>query len=125
MRIDQLEQQRQDILRKIGKIRKMRRGSVTEQFFEAPRKGKTEPVRQGPYYLWQYWEHGRPRRQRLRGAPEVTSARAEVAAHREFEELCARYVRVAEELARAEREAIISEETLKKGLKSRSSRTRK
>lgn len=122
---NELEQQRQGILRKMGGIRTMRRGTVSEQFLKVPHKGQAEPVRRGPYYLWQYWEHGKPMRQRLRSAPEVAAARKEVAAYKEFEQLCEHYVHVAEALAQAERETFTSEEAVKKGLKSRSNRATK
>lgn len=122
---DELEQQRQDTLKKMGRIRTMRRGTVSEQFLDVPHRGQAEPVRCGPYYLWQYWEHGKPKRQRLCTAPEVAAARQEVTAHREFEQLCERYVGIAEALAELERKALVSEREVKKGLKSRSNRARK
>ncbi len=121
----ELEQQRQRILEKMNRIRTMRRGSISEQFLKVSRQGEPEPVSRGPYYLWQYWEEGVPKRQRLRGGREVEAARREVAAHKEFEELCKQYVSVAEALALAERKTDVSEESVKKGLKSRSSGTRK
>lgn len=121
----ELEQHRQEVLRKISEIRTMRRGSVSEQFLEVRHKGEPEPVKRGPYYLWQYWEHGVPKRKRLRSGPEVETARKEVAAYKEFEQLCAQYVVVAEALAKAEREAFVSDEIVKKGLKPRPSGTRK
>lgn len=125
MRHHELEQQRRGLLKQMGEIRTMRRGTVSEQFLKVPHKGQAEPVERGPYYLWQYWEHGKPMRQRLCSASEVASARKEVAAYKEFEQLCERYVYVAEALAEADRETLVSEEAVKKGLKSRSSRARK
>ena len=121
----ELEQQRQSILKKMSGIRTMRRGTVSEQFLKVPHKGQAQPVRRGPYYLWQYWEHGKPMRRRLCSGPEVAAARKEVAAYKEFEQLCEQYVHVAEALGGAERETSAQAEALKKGLKSRSSRARK
>ena len=120
----ELEQQRQAILKKMGQIRTMRRGTISEQFLKVPHKGQAEPARRGPYYLWQYWEGGKPKRQRLSNRAEVEAARREVAAHKEFEQLCERYVAGGEALREAERETDASDETLKKGLESRSSRAR-
>jgi hypothetical protein len=120
-----LERQRTEILKRMERIRTMRRGTVSEQFLKVSQKGQAEPVERGPYYLWQYWEQGKPLRKRLRSAAEVAAAQKEVAAHKEFEELCARYVRVAEQLGELEREAAASHEAVKKGLKSRSSKARK
>ena len=121
----ELEQRRQEILGKMSAIRTMRRGSVSEQFLEVSHKEQAEPVRRGPYYLWQYWEHGVPKRQRLHGGPEVEAARKEVAAYKEFEQLCEQYVSIAEALAAVERDTFALDEAVKKGLKSRSSGTRK
>ena len=121
----ELERQRQEILEKMNRIRTMRRGSISEQFLKVSRQGETEPVSRGPYYLWQYWEEGVPKRHRLRSGREVEAARREVAAHKAFEQLCRQYVSVAEALAKAERKTDASEEERKKGLKSRSNRARK
>ena len=120
-----LERQRTEILERIGRIRTMRRGTVSAQFLKVPQKGQPEPAERGPYYLWQYWEKGRPIRKRLRSAAEVAAARKEAAAHKEFEELCGHYVRVAEQLGELEREAAASQEAVNRGLKSRSSKARK
>jgi hypothetical protein len=98
----------------MGKIRGMRRGSVSEQFLKVRRKGVAEPVIRGPYYLWQYWDNGKPMRQRLRTQKEVATARRQVAACRQFEDLCAQYVRTAEALGVLEHEADDGDETLKK-----------
>ena len=120
-----LELRRQAILKKMGELRTMRRGTVSEQFLNVPHKGQAQPVRRGPYYLWQYWEQGVPKRQRLHAGAQVESVRKEVAAYKEFERLCKEYVSVAEALAQEQRDMFFSEQSLKKGLQSRSSGTRK
>lgn len=117
-----LEQRREEVLRKMGEIRTMRRGSVSEQFLKVAHKGKAEPVQRGPYYLWQYWEDGKPVRRRLKGVAQVRAARQEVAARKRFEQLCEEYVHITESLAEIEREPGDSPETAKKGIKSRSSK---
>lgn len=118
----ELERRRQEILRKMGEMRTMRRGTVSEQFLKVGHKGQREPVERGPYYLWQHWEKGIPKRQRLRAGAEVEVARQEVAAFKAFKELCDEYVRVAEALAAVKREKL-SDDALKKTRKWRSSRT--
>lgn len=120
-----LERQRMEILKQMGQIRTMRRGTVSEQFLKVPHQGQAKPVERGPYFLWQYWDKGKPIRKRLRSSAEVAAARKEVAAHKEFEELCARYVGVAEALADLERQETDSNDALKKRLKSRSSKAQK
>jgi hypothetical protein len=125
MNHQELERQRQDILKQMGRVRTMRRGSVSEQFLKVRRQGETEPAVRGPYYLWQYWVKGKPVRQRLRTPDEVAAARREVAAYKEFTRLCEAYVRTTEALGTLERETSDSLEALKKTPKSRSRRARK
>ena len=111
---EQLEQRRLDLLRQMGNIRGMRRGSVTEQYLKVRHKGQPEPVPRGPYYLWQYWENGKPVRRRLNTPKEVEAARREVAAHREFEDLCAQLVQTLEALGALERGGGAADEAQKK-----------
>ena len=48
--VERLEKQREEILAAMGRIGDMRRGSVSEQYFEIHLKGQPEPVRRGPYW---------------------------------------------------------------------------
>ena len=47
-RIKEIEKRRKEILREMGGIRSMRRGSINEQFLKVRHKGKKEPVLRGP-----------------------------------------------------------------------------
>lgn len=125
MNRNELERQRQDILRQMGKIRTMRRGSVSEQFLKVTHKEEAQPVLRGPYYLWQYWINGKPVRKRLRTRQEVEAARHEVAAYKAFEGLCQAYVRTTEALGALDHQEADGQETLKKTRKSPPKQTRK
>ena len=46
--VRQLEQRRQALLRQMGAIRSMRRGTINEQFLKVPHKGRPEPGLCGP-----------------------------------------------------------------------------
>lgn len=111
---EQLERHRLDILRQMGSIRSMRRGSVSEQYLKVRHRGQAKPVLRGPYFLWQYWENGKPVRRRLSTEDEVAAARREVAAYRQFEELCADFVRTSEALGSLERRRDDASDALKK-----------
>ena len=53
-----LAQKRETALRELMAIGTARRGQLSEQYYEhKTQDGKTQ--RQGPYYVWQRWVHGR------------------------------------------------------------------
>ncbi len=102
--VQEIEKRRKEILREMGGIRSMRRGSVSEQFLKVPHKGKKEPVLRGPYYVFSRHEKGKATRsQRLTSSKEVEEARRDVEAHKRFRELCREYEELTEELGELER----------------------
>ena len=70
-------------------------------------------------------EQGKTVGRRLTGPEEVAQARRDAAEHKRFEQLCQDFEAITERLCTVERQEAALEEALKKGLKSRSSRTRK
>jgi hypothetical protein len=109
-----LEARREAVLEQMRALRSMRPGTVSEQFLEVPHKGQARPVRRGPYYLWQYYEAGRPMRQRLTSPEEVERARADVDAHRRFTALCREFEALTRQLGELERELPEAPELKKK-----------
>ena len=102
--IKEIEKRRKEILREMGGIRSMRRGSVNEQLLKVPHKGKKEPVVRGPYYVFSRHEKGKGTKSyRLTSQEDVDKARRDVEAHRKFRELCREYEELTEELGRMER----------------------
>lgn len=101
---DRKEKERQDILRQMGSITRMRRGTVNEQFFKRDRKG-SEPVVLGPYYLYSRTEKGVSFGKRLVTKEEVDRHREETENRRKFKDLSDRYVMVCEDLADKEQDA--------------------
>ena len=63
-RKDRLKEEREEILREMASIRRMRRGTVNEQIFESKRKDGTVVIR-GPYYLYSRTEKDKSFSQRL------------------------------------------------------------
>jgi hypothetical protein len=117
-----LEHKREQILQEMRKIRAMRKGSVSEQWVKVPRK-QAAPVLRGPYGLYTYKEKGKTVGRRL-SAQEAKRFGEEVKAYHHFQALCAQYAEVTEQLGEAEL-GLTEESPVKKGLKSRSRRTRK
>lgn len=124
-RIKEIEKRRKEILREMGGIRSMRRGSVNEQFLKVRHKGKKEPVLRGPYYVFSRHEKGKGTKSyRLTSPEEVDQARGDIETHKRFQELCREYEMLTEELGRQER-ALGDSSPEKKRRKSRSRRTRR
>jgi hypothetical protein len=121
----QLEAKREALLSQMRSIRSMKRGTLSIRPEKVRRKGHKEPVLLGPYPLFVRREGKRTLGQRLRSPQQVAQVREDIAAHERFVTLCKEFVVLTEQLGELERQATASEEAVKKGLKSRSSRTGK
>jgi hypothetical protein len=100
--VRQIEQRREALLRELGAIRSMRRGTVNEQFLSVPHKGRAEAGRCGPYYVLSRSEGGKTVSRRLTSPQQVEQARADVAAYQRFLALCREYERLTEQLGQWE-----------------------
>lgn len=120
-----LERRRCQVVEQMLAIRCMRTGSVSSQFLTVKHKGKAQPVKRGPYFLWQTYRDGKPVRKRLTSAEEVQRYEKEVANGKRFKELCEEFEELTLELGEEESKQNAELEALKKGLKSRSSRAGK
>ena len=95
--LSQLEQRREQILQQIKAIDRLRRGSLSRQFFKKPRSGSQ--AQQGPYYVLQGYIQGQKFSERV---PAEQAAHIEplVANYQRFEELAEEFVSVTDQLAR-------------------------
>lgn len=122
--VEKVETRRDAILEEIRSIRSMRRGNITEQFLDVLHKGKKEPVKRGPYYVFARWEKGKTKSRRLTSKAEVERARRDIESHARFVQLCRELEELTEKLG--ELESSTSEtDRVKKTRKSPSKRTRK
>ncbi len=101
--VQQLERRRGAVLEQMGGIRSMRSGTVNEQYLKVPHKGRPEPTLCGPYFLLTRKQAGRTVSQRLTSLEQVSAARADIAAHKRFVELCREFERLTEQLGQLER----------------------
>jgi len=92
---------RAEIMKEMGELGEMRRGSVVEQFQERVRPdGRI--VRHGPYPLYSYKEKGRTISRRLKTSEEADRYRQQIRNFRRFEELTRELVMIGEQLSDAE-----------------------
>lgn len=97
--LPELRRQRDHILAEIQAIDRLRRGTLSEQFFVQQRAGKT--VRQGPYYVLQCYLKGAKCSQRI--APEAAAqARIDVANYQRFQQLAEQFIHITDQLTRSE-----------------------
>ena len=92
-----LLQKKDGLLEEIARIGTLRRGQVSEQFYEKT-NAKGETLRSGPYYVWQAWVGGKKRSVRIPKG-EVEAVRSEIAAHKQYKRLCEELADVMEQLS--------------------------
>ena len=96
MKLDDLLQKRQSILQQMQTIDRLRRGSLSKQFFPS---ASTPAVRRGPYFVLQGFFQGKKFSQRI---PQEQAAQVEedVANYRRFQALAEDYVTVSDQITR-------------------------
>ncbi len=98
----QLEKRREQVLQKIQAIDRLRRGSLSRQFFK-----KTRPdskTQQGPYYVLQGYIQGQKFSERI-PAEQAQEIEPLVANYKRFEELAEEFVTVTDQITRFSQEA--------------------
>lgn len=100
---EQIEKRRQALVQEMLAIRSMEHGTVTSQMVPGRRRGEKDPVLRGPYFVLARWEGGKTRSRRLTSPEAVEQARADVAAHRRFVQLCAQFEELTRQLGELER----------------------
>jgi len=102
MKLAKKEKERKALVKNIGQIKGMRRGSVSEQLFRVKLKGKKGFSRRGPYYIHTTKIAGKTIGKRIR-PEEVKKYRKEINNFRKFQKLTRRLVEVCEEICRMRR----------------------
>ena len=96
LNLESLRQQRQALLAQMQAIDRLRRGSLSQQFFKSPRRHGSK---RGPYYLLQGFFRGKKFSERV---PQDQAAQVEqdVAHYRRFQALAEDYVTVSDQITR-------------------------
>jgi len=93
----QLEERREQILQQIRAIDRLRRGSLSRQFFKQRRAHSKNP--QGPYFVLQGYVQGKKFSERI-PAGQAPQLEPLVANYQRFEELAEEFVAVTDQLTR-------------------------
>ena len=96
--LDSLVQKRQSLLSQMQSIDRLRRGSLSKQFFKAP-PGQTG--RRGPYFVLQGFFHGKKFSERIPAA-EAPQVQEQVDNYRRFQSLAEEYVTLTDQITRLE-----------------------
>lgn len=94
--LDALLQKRTVLLENMQAIDRLRRGSLSKQFFKAP-PGQTG--RRGPYFVLQGFFHGKKFSERV-PAQQATQVQEQVDNYRRFQTLAEQYVTLSDEITR-------------------------
>jgi hypothetical protein len=96
--VQQLQQQRQQVLAEIAQLEQVRRGSLTEQMVEKVGPDGRHHQR-GPYPLYTFKEGGRTVSRRLTDRAQIPLYRQQIQQGRRFQELTAQLLRLGEALS--------------------------
>ena len=95
LNLDQLLEQRQDIFQQMQSISRLRRGSLSKQFFPS-RPGAS--AKRGPYYVLQGFCHGKKFSRRI-PADQAAQVQADVDNYRRFQSLAETCVTLSDQIA--------------------------
>ena len=98
----QLEQRRDQILQQMQGIDRLRRGSLSRQFFKKPHSASR--AQQGPYYVLQGYVQGQKFSERV-PADQAPHLEPLVANYKRFEQLAEEFVSVTDQLTRLSQSA--------------------
>ena len=97
--LPELRRQREQVLQQIQTIDRLRRGTLSEQFFVKKQQGKT--IRQGPYYVLQCYLKGCKCSERI-PADQALQVQSDVANYQRFQELAEQFVQITDQITRLE-----------------------
>lgn len=120
--IHEIETRRDAILGEMRSIRSMRRGTINEQYLKVRHKGKKGSVKRGPYYLFSRREEDRTVGYRLTTEDEIQQAKKDVAAHKQFIQLCREFASLTEQMGELQRQPEGAEKKLPKSISNRTKR---
>jgi hypothetical protein len=107
-KLDTLRQQREHILDQMQAIDRLRRGSLSQQFFGSPGRGL-----RGPYYVLQGYFHGQKFSERVPAA-QAQQVEQDVANYRRFQQLAEEFVSLTDQVTRLQAQAPESKKNSKR-----------
>jgi len=101
-KIDSVRQQRDLVLQQMQAIDRLRRGSLSRQFFRSAQGQRARP--RGPYYVLQGYFHGQKFSERI-PADQAQVVEQDVANYRRFQQLAEQFVSLTDQLTRLQDQA--------------------
>ena len=95
--LESLLQERQTLVEQLQSIDRLRRGSLSKQFFKSHPPGQAAP--QGPYYVLQGFFHGKKFSQRI-PPDQAAQVQQDVENYRAFQMLAEEFVTLSDEITR-------------------------
>jgi hypothetical protein len=123
--IRELEIRRERILDSLGRMRCMRKGTVSAQRFAVVREGRKTDRMRGPYFVWTWKEKKKTRSRRMGPGPELERLEEELANQKRFGALCREFEELTRQLGDLEWVARGDLDATKKNSRSRWSRTKR
>ena len=99
--LDALRQKQQSLLQQMQAIDRLRRGSLSQQFFKSPDR---HAARRGPYFILQGFFHGKKFSERV-PQEQAAQVQQDVDKYRRFQSLAEDYVTVTDQITRAQEQA--------------------
>lgn len=99
--IDSLRQKRDSVLRDMQAIDRLRRGSLSKQFFKA---APGQSALRGPYFVLQGFFHGKKFSERI-PAEQIPQVQEQVDNYRRFQTLAEDYVTLSDQITRLEQDS--------------------
>lgn len=96
--LDALRQKQQSLLQQMRDIDRLRRGSLSQQFFKSPGR---RAARRGPYFVLQGFFHGKKFSERI-PQNQAAQVQRDVDHYRRFQGLAEDYVTVTDQLTRGQ-----------------------
>ena len=97
LNLDDLVQKRQTLLLQMQSIDRLRRGSLSQQFFQS--RPPAAPARRGSYFVLQGFFHGKKFSERI-PAEQAAQVEQDVENYRRFQTLAEEYVTVSDQITR-------------------------
>ena len=94
--LDALRQQQQELLQQLQSIDRLRRGSLSQQFFKVPGRSAS---RHGPYFVLQGFFRGKKFSERV-PQEQASQVQQDVDSYRRFQALAEDYVTVTDQITR-------------------------
>jgi hypothetical protein len=113
--LDGLRSRRETIMKELAGLEQIRRGSVTEQYFERRGQDGTRH-KYGPYALYTSKKQGKTHSQRIPDPQLVKAYRSQTQGFHRFQELTAELVSIGEQIS----DLVLSEQGVKKTSKRKS-----